>query len=71
MVNPRSLLLALPLGFGIDGWCICTNYIQIIVGILVVFFVLWCICTIRPSTSPISRVLWPFAANSKTASRLL
>ena len=46
MVNPRGLLLALPLGLGIDGWCICTNYIQIIVGILVVFFVLWCICTI-------------------------
>ena len=32
MVNPRGLLLALPLGLGIDGWCICTNYIQIIVG---------------------------------------
>jgi hypothetical protein len=24
MVNPRGLLLALPLGLGIDGWCICT-----------------------------------------------
>jgi len=24
MVNPRGLLLALPLGLGIDGWSICT-----------------------------------------------